>query len=120
MGSVIPGVTQNARDGGNVLQVELIARVIFGNQQRIARIGTDFFYRRQRRLHAQRMKIRIQIVEPAGKQIGIHRRQLVDAIAQIHRPVKRRRMILPLAAKPVFDAYRLRQQLALQCGRRSG
>ena len=48
-------MTQNARNRRHVLQVELIARVIFGNQQRIARIGTDFLHSGECRLHAQRL-----------------------------------------------------------------
>ena len=113
-------MTQNARQRGDILQIELIAGVIFGDQQRVARFGADFFHRRHRRLHAQRMKIRVQIIETAGIQIGVHRRQFETAVTQINRAVKRRRVLQPLAAQPMFNGDGFIEYLALQTERRTG
>ena len=73
------------------------------------------------------MKVRIEVVETAGKQIGIHGRQLEAAVAQIDRSVERRRVLLPLRAEPVLDGW-LRgedallqiKQRAFECGSETG
>ena len=69
---------------------------------------------RFRGLHAQRREFRIQIVESGGEQVGVDRRQLKTAVAQIDRRIEGRRVFLPLAAQPVFDLRTGGQETALQ------
>ena len=45
----------------------------------------------------------IQVVEAAGEQVGVHRRELEAGIAQVHRRIERHRMFLPLRAQPALD-----------------
>ena len=111
----------------DVLQVERIARVILGHQQHAARIGTHALDGRLDRLHAQRQESGIQIVEPAGKKIGVDRRELEAGIAQVDRRIERHRMLLPVRAEPALDVRHPVEKALLQilqrscqCGREMG
>ena len=113
MRTLIPACLQDGDELRHVLQVELVARVVLRNQQHAARFRADFFDRALRRLHAQRQEIRVEVVEAAGKQVGVHRRQLEAAVAQIHRGIERRRVFQPLRAEPVLDGRAARRACAV-------
>jgi hypothetical protein len=100
---VQPGVVQDGCQARDVHQVELVARVVLRHQQEVPRLGADLLDRRHGGLHAQRQEGRIQVVEAAGEQVGIDRRQLEAGIAQVDRAVKRRRVLQPLRAQPPLD-----------------
>ena len=53
----------------DVLQVELVAGVVLGDEQEPARVRTDPLDRRHRRLHRERQELRVQVVEPPGKRL---------------------------------------------------
>jgi len=96
------------------MQVKRVARVVLGNEQGAARLGADFLQGDHRGLHAQRQELGVEIVEAAGKQVGVHRGQLETAVAQIHRGIERGRMLRPLAAQPVLDDRLGAQDLLFQ------
>jgi hypothetical protein len=79
------GLAQDGGDLGDVLQVELVARVAFRDQEKIARIRTDLLDRHHRRVHAKRQEGRVQVVEAAGEEVGVDRRQLEAGVAQVAR-----------------------------------
>jgi hypothetical protein len=106
-----------AQDGGelrDVLQVELVARVVLGNQQQACAHPGRFFDGAHRRLHAERQEGRVEVVEAAGKEVGIDRRQLEAGVAQVDRRIEGRRVLLPLAAQPVFDLRAAVEEAALE------
>ena len=78
-----PRLSQHAGQRGHILQIELITRMVLRDEQHIARIRAVFFDGRLNRLNTQRVKRRIQVIKAAGKQIGIHRGQLVTGVTQI-------------------------------------
>ena len=82
--------------------------------------GTDLFDRAHHRLHAQRVEFRVQVVEAARKQVGVHGRELEAGVAQIRRGVERDGVFLPLAAEPVLDVGHGLQDAALQIGQGAG
>ena len=88
--------------------------MILGDQQQVARIRTIFFDGSLKRLNAERVKGRIQIIKAARKKIGIHWRQLKTGVTQIHRGIKRRRVILPGAPEPPLNCSGLIQKALLQ------
>ena len=45
-------------------------------------------------------EIRIQVVETAGEQVHVDGSHFVACVADVHRTVKRRLVLLPFAAKP--------------------
>ena len=92
------GLAQDVLQRLDVLQVERVARVILGHEQHAARIGTHALDRRLDRLHAQRQERRIQVVEAAGKEIRVDRRELEAGVAQVDRRIERHRMLLPVRA----------------------
>ena len=96
-------LAQDAFERRDVVQVERVARVILGNQQHAARVGAHALDGRLDRLHAQRQERRIEVVEAAGKEIGVDRRELEAGVAQIHRRVERDLVLLPLRAQPALD-----------------
>jgi hypothetical protein len=98
-----PGLLENGGNLRDVLQIELVARVVFRNQQQAARLRAEFFNGAHRRLNAKRQEGRVQVVEAAREKIGIDRRQLEAGITQVDRRIERRRVLLPLAAQPMFD-----------------
>ena len=108
------GLAQDGGDLGDVLQVELVARVAFRDQEKIARIRTDLLDRHHRRVHAKRQEGRIQVVEAAGEEVGVDRRQLEAGVAQVARRIEGRGVLLPLAAQPVFDLRAAFQELAFE------
>jgi len=110
-------------DGGNlrdVLQVELVARVVFRDEQQAAGFRTELLDGAHRCLHAERQEGRVQVIEAAGKQVGIDRCQLEAGIAQVARCVEGWRVFLPLAAQPVFDLRTGREEAAFQFEERPG
>ena len=115
-----PGEAQDRHQLGHVLQVELVAGVVFGNQQHPPRVGADALDRRLRGLHAQRQEGLVEIVEAAGKQVEVHRRQLEAGIAQIGGAIERRMSLQPAAAKPLLDGGALVEKMALQLKQGAG
>ena len=113
-------MAQDTREFLDVLQVKLVAGVVFRNQRDRACVRTGFFDGRHCGLHTQRMEIGIEVVEAAGKQVGIDRCELESGIAQVNGGVKRRRMILPLRAQPVFNVGVGLQDVAFQFLQRAG
>ena len=111
---VEPGLGEDGGDLGDVLQVELVARVVFRDQQQRARFRTEFLDGAHRGLHAERQEGRVEVVETAREEVGIDRRQLEAGVAQIDRGIKGRRVLLPLAAQPVFDLGAVFQELAFE------
>jgi len=77
------GLLEDGGDLRDVLQIELVARVIFRDEQQVACIRTDFLDGDHGRLHAERQEGRIEIVEAAREEVGIDRRQLEAGIAQV-------------------------------------
>ena len=109
-----PGVTQDQRQLCHVLQIELVARVVLRDEQHAARLRADLLDGALRGLHAQRQEIRIEVVEAAGEQIGIHRRQLETAVAQVDRGVERDGVFQPLRAEPALDVVLFAEEALLQ------
>jgi hypothetical protein len=66
------------------------------------------------------MKVRVEVVEAAGKQIHIYRRQFETRITQVHRAINGRRMFNPLRTKPVFDSRHGVDDALLQVENRAG
>jgi hypothetical protein len=98
-----PGLAQDRGQHAHVLEVPLVARVILGDQQQVLRVRTDLVDRRHRRLNRERRECGAQVVEPAGKQVGVDRRDLEARVAQVAGRVERRRMRLPLEPQPALD-----------------
>ena len=94
--------------------IKRIARVVLGNDEKVARLGADFFNRSHSCLHGQWQHLRRQVVPSPGEQIGIYRRQFEPGIADIHRRVKRRRVFHPLQAKPTLNGRHRVQDALLQ------
>ena len=111
---VEPGLMEDLHQPRDVAQVERIARVLLGNQQQVARFGTDFFDRGHRRLHGERQHLGRQVVEAAGEQVGVDRRELESGVAQVDRGVERRRVLHPLEAKPALDGRQRLEHALLQ------
>ena len=111
---VQPGLAQDGGDLRDVLQVEQVARVVFRNQQQIARVRADLFDGDHRCLHAKRQKSGVQVVEAAGKQVGVDRRQLEAGIAQVARRIEGWRVLLPLRAQPLLDLRAAVEEAALE------
>ncbi len=110
----MPCRTQNLAEGVNVLQVKRIARVVFGNNQYGFRRFTGALHRILRGNRRQRDKVGIQIIEAAGEQIHIDRRNFVAGIAYIDRTVKRRAVYAPLRAEPRLDFGVIGQDFCLK------
>jgi hypothetical protein len=96
-------VAENVLERLDVLEVERIARVILGNEEHAARVGAHALDRCLDRLHAQRKKCRIQVVEAAGEEIRVDGRELESRVAQIDGRIERNRVLLPLRAYPALD-----------------
>ena len=94
--------------------------MVFRNQEQVARIRARPLDRRSDGLNAQRLERGVQIIEATWNQIRVDRRDLETAIAQVHRGVKRRRMVLLVPAKPLLDLRTLRQNTALEFLQESG
>ncbi len=71
-------------------------------------------------LDAQRHEGVVEIVEAAGKQVGVHRRQLEARVAQVGGAVERRHVVLPLGAEPLFDVAGIVEELALELEQGAG
>ena len=115
-----PRLAQDVLQRLDVLQVERVARVILGHEQHAARIGTDALDRRLDRLHAQRQERRIEVVEAAGKEIRVDRRELEAGVAQVDGRIERHRVLLPLRAYPALDIGHPVEDALLEVQQRSG
>ena len=104
----------------DVLQVERVARVVLRDEQHAARVGTDPLDGGLDRLHAQRQERGVQVVEPAGEEVRVDRRELEAGVAQIHRRVERHRMLLPLRAHPALDVGHPVEEALLEFEQRAG
>ncbi len=109
-----PRLLEEVLQGGHVLQVIGVAGVVLRDDEEAPRHRTHLFHRCHGGLHAQREEIRIQVVEAAGKQVGVHGGQFEAAVAQIHRGIKRCLVLLPLAAEPVLDGGHPVQEVPFQ------
>ena len=109
-----PRLAKHTGQRGHIFKIKLIARVVLGNQQHIPGIRTVLLDRRLDGLDTQRIKRRIQIIETARKEVGVHRRQLETGITQIHGGVEGRCVILPGTPEPPFDRGRLIQKALFQ------
>jgi hypothetical protein len=58
-----------AADLRDVLQVELVARVVLRNQQQVARLRADLLDGAHRRLHAQRQEGGLRLLKPPGNRL---------------------------------------------------
>jgi hypothetical protein len=87
----------------HVAQVEGVAGVVLGNDQQVAGFRADLLDGGLCGLHRQRQHFGRQVVPAAGKQVGVHRRELEAGIADVDRTVERRCVLHPLQAKPAFD-----------------
>ena len=104
------GIAQNAGQRVNVLQIEGVAGVVFRHQQHRTGVvagAIDGILRGDAR---QRDKVGIEIIKAAGKQVHIDRSHFVAGVADVHRAVKRRPVLLPFLAEPRFDAGLVLQQ----------
>ncbi len=66
------------------------------------------------------MKIRIEIVEAARKQVRVYGCELEPGVAQVDRSIKRRVMLLPLSAQPVLNIRSGLEHMMLKFLQRSG
>ena len=96
------GHVEDALQLHQAAQVGAALQIVLGNDQQVARFGADFLDGRHGGLHRQRQHFGGQVVPAAGKQVGVHRRQLETGIADVHRGVERRRVLHPLQAKPAL------------------
>jgi hypothetical protein len=94
--------------------------VIFRNHQHAAGAGADAFERRLHRLHRERLEGRVEIVETAREQVGVHRRQLETGVAQVHGTIEGGGGLEPLGAEPALDAGLVLQQVGLDFQQRPG
>ncbi len=115
-----PRLAQDVLQRLDVLQVERVARVVLGHEQHAARIGTHALDRRLDRLHAERQERGIQVVEAAGKEVRVDRRELEPGVAQIDGRVERHRMLLPLRAHPALDVGHPVEEALLELLQRTG
>ena len=115
-----PRLAQDVLQRLDVLQIERVARVILGNEEHAARVGAHALDRRLDRLHAQRKERRIQVVEAAGEEIGIDRRELESRVAQIDGRIERHRVLLPLRAYPALDIGHPVENALLELLQRAG
>ena len=115
-----PRLAQDVLQRLDVLQIERVARVVLGDEQHAARIGTHALDRRLDRLHAQRKERRIQVVEAAGKEIRVDRRELESGVAQVDGRIERHRVLLPLRAYPALDVGHPVEDALLQLLQRAG
>ena len=111
---VQPGEAQDRHQLGDVLQVELVAGVVLGDQQELAGVRADALDRRLRRLHAQRHEGVVEVVEAAREQVQVDRRELEARVAQVGGAVEGWHVILPLVAEPPFDVAGVVEELALE------
>jgi len=75
---------QDAFQRGDVPEVKGVSRVVLRDEEHAAGVGADALDGGLDRLHAQRQERRIQIVEPARKEIGVDGRELEPRVAQVH------------------------------------
>ncbi len=116
----VPRALHDAAQDRHVLQVVEVARVVLGDDQHAARVGADTLRGRHRRVHAKRQELRIEVVEAAGKEVGVDGCQLEAAVAQVHRRVERRSVLRPALAEPPLDFGALVQHYALELLERTG
>ncbi len=107
-----PGLAEDAHQGVDVFEVEGVAGVVLGNHQQVLGLRADFLDGGHGGLHRQRHHLRGEIVEAAGIEIGVDRRELEAGVAQIDRAVERRGVLHPFEAEPALDGG-LRLQDAL-------
>jgi len=117
---VEPGHVEDLHQPLQVGQVEGVARVLLGDQQQVLRFGADFLARGHCRLHRQRQHLDRQVVEAAGKQVGVDRRELEAGVAHIDRGVERRRVLHPFEAEPAFDRRQRFEDALLEFVDRAG
>jgi len=113
------GLAQDVGQRRHVLQIEEVARVVLGYEQKTLRRRAHLFHRHARRLHRQGQEGRVEVVEAAGKQVGVHRRQLEAGVAQVDRGIERRGVFLPLQAEPVLDGGLRVEGLAFDVAQRT-
>ncbi len=113
-------LAQDVLQRRHVLQVEGVAGVVLRDHQEAAGVRAHLFHRRHGGLDAQGQEIRIEVVEAAGKQVGVHRRQLEAGVAQVHRGVEGGGMLLPLGAEPMLRFRHGVQDMALQLQQGAG
>ena len=113
------GLAHDRGQTGDILQVERVARVALGDHQQVLRVRADLFDRRHRGLHGERQHFLRQIVEGAGKQIGVDRRELEARVTQVDRTVERRRVLLPFEPEPAFDGGGSVEDLPLEVEQRA-
>ena len=120
MRTFMPACRRMRCERRDVLQVERVARVVLGHEQHAARVGTDALDRGLDRLHAQRQERRIEVVEAAGKEVGVDGRELEAGVAQVDRRVERHRVLLPLGAQPALDVRHPVEEALLELEQRAG
>ena len=109
---VQPGLREQLHQALHVAQVERVAGVTVRHQQQVARLGADLLDGSHRGLYGQRQHLRREVVEAVGEQVGRHRCQLEAGVAQVHRGIKRWRVLHPLQTKPALDGrHRLQDAL---------
>jgi hypothetical protein len=89
-------------------------------RQQVLRFRTDLLDRRHRRLDGERQHLGGQVVEAAGEQVGVDRRQLEAGVPQVDRGVERRRVLHPLEPEPALDRRQRLEHALLQFVDRTG
>ena len=117
---VQPRLAEDLHQARHVLQVLRRGVVQFRHDQQVAGVRTILVDGGHGRLHGQGQHFRGQVVEAAREQVGIDRGQLVAGIAQVYRAIERRRVLLPLHAKPALNGRRRGQNLFFEVEQRSG
>jgi hypothetical protein len=91
-----------------------------GTEQEALGVGAKLGDGGHGRVHAQRHEVRVEVVEPAGKQVGVDRGKLEAAVAKVHGAVERRLVLEPLRPEPALDLGPLVEHHALELLQRSG
>jgi hypothetical protein len=108
------GLREDARQRRQAFQIEAAARAGLGDQQQVACLGADLLDGRHRRLHGLGEHLRRQVVEAAGEEVGVHRRQLEAGVAQVDGRVEGRRVLHPFQPEPAFRRRHGLQDAGLQ------
>ncbi|CAM2148038.1 hypothetical protein PT2222_10374 [Paraburkholderia tropica] len=88
--------------------------MLLGNHEQILGVRADLLDGGHGGLHGERQHLLRQAVEGAREQIGVDRRELEAGVAQVHRTVERRRVLLPFEAEPALDGRRRVEDALLQ------
>jgi len=94
--------------------------VVFGNEQHAPRIRAHAFDGRLHGLHAKRHERGVQVIEAAGEEVRVDRRELEAGVANVDRGVERNGMLLPVRPEPALDVGHAVEDAPLEVLQRAG